>query len=119
MTAALLAAIFVFLSSERLVRWTPLMLWPLVAVLVWRGSPSTGTSLNPARSEGPAVAFGDLTDLWLYLAAPTLGAVGVAMVWRRLPAVRPRTAKLFHDPAYPCSLRSELPAMPPAARARV
>jgi aquaporin NIP len=36
---------------------------------------STGASMNPARSLGPALASGHLEHLWLYLAAPTLGAI--------------------------------------------
>jgi aquaporin Z len=116
MTALLLAMIFLFLSRERLTRWTPLMLWPLVGALVWQGSPYTGTSLNPARSTGPAVAFSDFADLWLYLLAPALGALAVAVVWRRRhPSTHPKTAKLFHDPRYPCSLGTELPALAPGA----
>ena len=90
------------------------MLWPLIGVLVWRGSEYTGTSLNPARSAGPAVAFSDFADLWLYFLAPMLGALVVAALWRRLhPTAWPMTAELFHDPRYPCSLGSSLPAMPP------
>jgi aquaporin Z len=97
MTALLLAMIFVFLSRERLMRWTPLMLWAVIGALVWQGSPYTGTSLNPARSAGPAVAFSDVADLWLYLLAPALGALTIAAVWRlRHPSRRPRTAKLWH-----------------------
>jgi aquaporin Z len=116
MTGLLVGMIFVFLSRERLMRWTPLMLWPLLGVLVWQGSPYTGTSLNPARSTGPAVAFTDFADLWLYLLAPILGAVVVAALWQqRHPESQPMTAKLFHDPRYPSSLRCELPAMPPDA----
>jgi aquaporin Z len=113
MTALLLAVVLAFVSSERLARWTPLALVPLIATIIWLGSPWTGASLNPARSEGPALAFGDLRDLWLYFVAPALGALAVAALWRR----RPMTAKLFHDPRYPCSLRSELPAMPCNAQA--
>jgi aquaporin Z len=114
MTALLVAMIFVFVSREGLARWMPLMLCPLVGVLVWMGSPYTGTSLNPARSAGPALAFADFADLWLYLVAPVLGALAVAALWRRRhPTTWPLTAKLFHDPAYPCSLGSELPALPP------
>lgn len=118
MTGLLIAMIFVFVSRERLSRWTPLMLWPLIAVLVWQGSPATGTSLNPARSAGPALAFGDLVDLWLYLVAPSAGGLLVAVVWRRLhPSTHPKTAKLFHDSRYPCAFRSELPALPPGGEA--
>jgi aquaporin Z len=114
MTALLVALIFVFVSRARLARWTPLMLWPLIGALVWRGSKYTGTSLNPARSAGPALAFSDFADLWLYFLAPVLGALAVAALWRRRhPRAWPMTAKLFHDPRYPCSLGSSLPAMPP------
>jgi aquaporin Z len=110
MTAILMAMILVFVARERLARWTPVMLIALLALLIWKGSGYTGTSLNPARSAGPAVAFGDLADLWLYLLGPILGALAVALLWRlALPSLRPKTAKLFHDPSYACALRSELP----------
>jgi aquaporin Z len=109
MTALLVALIFVFVSRERLARWTPLMLVPLLALLIWRGSPYTGTSLNPARSAGPAVVFGDFAGLWLYLLAPVTGALTVAMAWRQRASVaQPKTAKLFHDRNYACLFRSEL-----------
>ena len=44
------------------------------------GIPVTGTSVNPARSFGPAVlAGGDyLQQLWLFLVAPLVGAVAAA-----------------------------------------
>jgi len=37
--------------------------------------PISGNSLNPARSLAPAVVSGHVHDLWIYLAAPTLGAL--------------------------------------------
>lgn len=50
------------------------------------GIPVTGTSVNPARSLGPAVLVGGtaLTQLWLFWAAPILGALLAAAVWRLL-----------------------------------
>ena len=113
MTAVLITLILLFVSAERLVRWVPVMLAPLLGLLIWQGGPYTGTSLNPARSLGPAVASTDFADLWLYLAAPLAGALGVAALWGlRHPSTRPKTAKLFHDVRYPCALGSDLPAMP-------
>ncbi len=39
------------------------------------GGPISGASMNPARSIGPALVAGDLGSLWVYLAAPVLGAL--------------------------------------------
>jgi aquaporin Z len=48
-------------------------------------SPVSGASMNPTRSLGPALASGDLHQLWIYLSAPPLGmliAVAVAQILR-------------------------------------
>lgn len=43
------------------------------------GGPVSGASMNPARSLAPAVVSGELSHLWIYLAAPVAGVlVGVA-----------------------------------------
>jgi aquaporin Z len=55
-----------------------LMLIHLVAI------PVTGTSVNPARSIGPAIFSGGkaIAQLWLFIVAPVLGAILGAFVWK-------------------------------------
>ena len=36
--------------------------------------PISGASMNPARSIAPAVVSGAINDVWIYIAAPLLGA---------------------------------------------
>jgi aquaporin Z len=53
------------------------------------GIPITGTSVNPARSLGPAVfaSFADttaLSQLWLFWVAPIIGGLIAAAVWKVL-----------------------------------
>ena len=44
--------------------------------------PITGASMNPARSIGPALLSNNLNSLWVYLLAPTIGAVLAVFVWK-------------------------------------
>jgi aquaporin Z len=50
------------------------------------GIPITGTSVNPARSLGPAVLVGGtaLSQLWLFWVAPIIGGLIAAAVWELL-----------------------------------
>lgn len=50
--------------------------------------PITGTSVNPARSIGPALFQGGeaLSQLWLFIVAPFVGAALSAFVWKVLAA---------------------------------
>ncbi len=50
------------------------------------GIPITGTSVNPARSLGPALLVGGdaLAQLWLFIVAPIVGGILAALVWKAL-----------------------------------
>jgi aquaporin Z len=46
--------------------------------------PVTGTSVNPARSFGPAIFAGGkaLSQLWLFIVAPLVGGILAAITWK-------------------------------------
>jgi aquaporin Z len=44
--------------------------------------PISGASMNPARSLAPALVAGQMEQLWIYLLAPVLGALGAVVACR-------------------------------------
>lgn len=58
----------------------------VVALDALFGGPISGASMNPARSLGPALLARDLDELWIYFAAPVIGAVlAVVSEWLVCP----------------------------------
>jgi aquaporin Z len=57
-----------------------------LAIIHMVGIPITGTSVNPARSLGPALIAGGtaLVQLWMFILAPVIGAVIAAVAWKYL-----------------------------------
>lgn len=113
MTTALVLTILLMTSSVRTARWTPLVLWPVIAVLVWVGAPYTGTSLNPARSLGPALLAPLLGPLPIYFVGPLVGGAAAVGVFTLLRDRHTVTAKLFHDGRHPGTLGHSVGADPP------
>ena len=102
MTFVLMTVILHVVYRVRVARLTPLVAGAVAALFVMLLAPVSGTSLNPARSAGPSVVLPRLTDLWIYLTAPTLGALAAAELFGRIRG-RPRCAKLVHPPrGRPC-----------------
>jgi MIP family channel proteins len=58
------------------------------------GGPISGASMNPARSLGPALISGDLHALWLYIAAPLVGAALGALAYQFVRAEQSRAAEI-------------------------
>lgn len=108
LTFLLIFCIFFFVSSPRLMHWTPLMTWILVAVMVWLEAPISGTSLNPARSFGPALISWFWQNQWLYFLAPLCGAMLAVAVFRLITAGKRDvlTAKMYHVPYYRCIFKN-------------
>src|SRR6478609_3675338 len=57
------------------------------------GGPISGASMNPMRSLGPAIVSGDLHALWLYIAAPVLGASIGAVLYQFIRGESPSPAE--------------------------
>lgn len=77
--------VFVFLAVTHriaVIGFDGLPIGMALAVIHLFGIPLTGTGVNPARSLGPALFAGSpaLTQVWLFLVAPLIGAVLAALV---------------------------------------
>jgi MIP family channel proteins len=53
-----------------------------IAMEAFAFGPLTKASMNPARSLGPAVASGDVSQLWIYIVAPIAGALVGAVLYQ-------------------------------------
>ena len=94
MTACLIAEIvltFIFLfvifgstSKDAPVGFAGLAIGIALAFIHLVGIPITGTSVNPARSLGPALLVGGeaLSQVWLFWVAPLIGCILAALLWR-------------------------------------
>ncbi len=55
-----------------------------VALCALFAGPLTGASMNPARSLGPALVAGYFDHLWIYIAAPMIGASLGALSYQKI-----------------------------------
>lgn len=75
LTAVFVAVILQSSRSER-VRGTALLAIPLALVAIHLAAiPVSGSSVNPARSFGPALVGNEWGDFWVYIVGPLAGAV--------------------------------------------
>lgn len=99
-TLALAFVIFEMLSRRSVMRWTPLAVVGVVAVIVWLDGNYSGASLNPARSFGPVLVTGIWHLYWIYILGPCSGALVAAALHRFGAQRHANTGKLFHDHRY-------------------
>lgn len=89
-------------ADERTAPYAGLIIGLTLAFVHIMGIPLTGTSVNPARSFGPALmmaASGDATALshvWVFIVAPLVGAACAAGIWaafkQKASAAKPAAA---------------------------
>ncbi|MEX2323795.1 MAG: aquaporin [Acidimicrobiia bacterium] len=72
-TMVLVMAILVISKSPSYSKYLGIGLTFTAVILM--GAAFTGGSVNPARSLAPAIVGGDMTDIWVYMIGPAIGAV--------------------------------------------
>ncbi|SEF10101.1 aquaporin Z [Rhizobiales bacterium GAS191] len=80
----------------------PLAIGMTLTLNIIMGGALTGAAFNPARALGPMIVTGNLSDAWLYVAAPIVGAIIAAFIHAglaRLAQERPAAAGLASTPA--------------------
>jgi len=104
-TFILCGAIFLFVSSKRLMRFTPLAVMACAGLLNLCDGHLSGFGANPARWFGPAA----VQEYWrfaaCYVGGPLIGSAAATPLPKLLARIRgasfiPHTAKLFHDIRY-------------------
>jgi aquaporin Z len=86
MTALFLIVILGVTSKKAPAGFAPIAIGLTLTVIHLLSIPVTNTSVNPARSTGPALFVGGwaLAQLWAFWVAPIVGAVLAAYAWRYL-----------------------------------
>ena len=62
-------------------KFTGIVVGGVVLLEAMFAGPICGASMNPIRSISPAVVSGHIEHLWLYVAAPVIGAVSAVFFW--------------------------------------
>jgi MIP family channel proteins len=82
LTFFLMLTILGITSKKEFSHLSGLVIGLMVTGMILISGPISGGSFNPARSLGPAIFSGNFTTLWIYLIAPTLGAILAMLVWK-------------------------------------
>jgi len=86
MTAFFIFIILATTTKKAAAGFAPLAIGLTLTLIHLVSIPVTNTSVNPARSTGVAI-FADtaaLTQLWVFWAAPLIGAAAGALIWKSL-----------------------------------
>ena len=94
LSAGFLFVIMGVTDSRAPAGFAPIAIGLALALIHLISIPVTNTSVNPARSTGPAIFVGGwaLAQLWLFWLAPILGGIAGAAAYRWLMAAQPVAA---------------------------
>lgn len=82
LTFFLMLTILSVTSKKEFSNLAGLIIGLIVTGIILFAGPISGGSFNPARSLAPAIVSGNITALWIYLTAPTLGAIVAMLIWK-------------------------------------
>lgn len=82
LTFFLMLTILGVTSKKEFSNISGLIIGLVVTGIILFAGPISGGSFNPARSLAPAIVSGNITALWIYLTAPTLGAIVAMLIWK-------------------------------------
>ena len=93
MTAIFLFVILGSTDSKAPVGFAPISIGLCLTLIHLISIPVTNTSVNPARSTGPAIFVGDwaLDQLWMFWIAPLIGATMGALLYNFIFQIKPNT----------------------------
>jgi aquaporin Z len=81
LTFFLMLTILAITSKKEFSNIAGLIIGLVVTGIILFAGPISGGSFNPARSLAPAIVSGNFTALWIYITAPTLGAIPSMLLW--------------------------------------
>ena len=81
LTYFLMLVILMVSQSKDISKFSAIAIGGTVLLEALFAGPICGASMNPARSIAPALFAGDFQALWIYIAAPILGAILASGTW--------------------------------------
>ncbi|MEZ4793157.1 MAG: aquaporin [Gelidibacter sp.] len=82
LTLFLMLTILGVTSKKEFSNVAGLIIGLVVTGIILFAGPISGGSFNPARSFAPAIVSGNMMALWVYMTAPTLGAIVAMLIWK-------------------------------------
>lgn len=120
MTFALVIVVFsTALDDVGFGKIAPLAIGLVVLIDLIIGYRLTGSSMNPARSLGPAIVSNTWDSFWLYIFGPLLGGVIAGVLWDVVFATRPPNIQALTRGTRMETAGRVQPSLPPAREGQI